>query len=45
MSIIRPAVRGGVKGHIVKVSANERFVPGDYPGTDPRTKAKRRKNW
>jgi hypothetical protein len=31
--------RGGKKGHIVHVAANTRFVPSEYQGKDPRTKA------
>lgn len=42
MTIVRPATRGGVKGHLVKVQASERFVADHYPGKDPRTKAKHR---
>jgi hypothetical protein len=38
----REVIRGGVRGHIVHVEANERFVPHKYPGKDPRTIAKRR---
>lgn len=40
MTLGRPATRNGVKGHIVHVAANERFVREEYAGTDPRTKAK-----
>jgi len=31
--------RDGKKGHMVRVAANVRFVPAEYKGTDPRTKA------
>lgn len=36
-------VRKGVRGHIVTVAASERFVPENYTGKDPRTKARHRK--
>ena len=42
MTIVRPATKNGVKGHIVKVEASQRFVPDTYPGKDPRTKAARK---
>jgi hypothetical protein len=40
MTIERSATRNGKPGHIVRVAASERFVPAEYPGKDPRTKAK-----
>ena len=40
MTIERSATRNGKPGHIVHVAASERWVPADYTGKDPRTKAK-----
>jgi hypothetical protein len=40
MVIKKEATRNGVKGHIVHVSANDRFVRDHYMGKDPRTLAK-----
>lgn len=45
MAVIRPTTRGGKRGHLVRVKSNTRFVPSDYPGNDPRTKAKKRGRW
>jgi len=42
-SIGREVTRGGIKGHLVHVEANTRFVPSQYPGKDPRTKAHNRR--
>jgi hypothetical protein len=39
----RTVTRDGVKGTIVNVRASQRFVPEEYPGDDPRTKAAHRK--
>lgn len=44
MTIVRAATRNGVKGHIVRVKSNERFVRDKYPGNDPRTIAKKRRS-
>lgn len=42
-SVGREVTRDGVRGHMVKVEANERFVPVRYTGKDPRTVAAHRK--
>ncbi|MDD2246349.1 MAG: hypothetical protein PHC39_04625 [Proteiniphilum sp.] len=42
MVIKREATRQGRPGHIVHVQASDRFVAKHYPGTDPRTKARKR---
>lgn len=40
MTLGRATTKDGKPGHIVHVAASERFVPADYPGKDPRTRAK-----
>ena len=43
MTVVRPATKGGVKGHVVHVQAHDKFVRDSYPGTDPRTKVAHQK--